>query len=86
MTRKVLISIDERLLGRVDAVAKERGLTRSGFIAELAQREVGGIRRSPEERRQIEDAFEQLRELGRRNYTGGDVSSAAIVRAERDAH
>lgn len=34
--KRVLISIDERLLGRIDHAAARSGLTRSGFIASLA--------------------------------------------------
>lgn len=85
MTKKVLISIDERLLQRVDEAAKKRGLSRSRFICDLAHREVGGVRRPREAQRRIDAAFSDLRRLGRRNGTGGEESLAAIVRAERDA-
>jgi metal-responsive CopG/Arc/MetJ family transcriptional regulator len=34
--KRVLISIDERLLERIDASCRERGLTRSGYLAQLA--------------------------------------------------
>jgi hypothetical protein len=40
--KRVLISIDERLLARVDREAARRGLTRSGYLAELATRDIGG--------------------------------------------
>jgi hypothetical protein len=40
--KRVLISIDERLLVRVDRAASRRGLTRSGYLAELATRDIGG--------------------------------------------
>ena len=39
--KRVLISIDERLLVRVDRTASRRGLTRSGYLAELATRDIG---------------------------------------------
>jgi hypothetical protein len=39
--KRVLISIDERLLVRVDRAATRRGMTRSGYLAELATREIG---------------------------------------------
>lgn len=39
--KRVLISIDERLLVRVDRAATRRGLTRSGYLAELATRDIG---------------------------------------------
>ncbi|HEY6609066.1 MAG TPA: type II toxin-antitoxin system HicB family antitoxin [Candidatus Limnocylindria bacterium] len=34
--KRVLISIDERLLARIDASVARRGLTRSGYLAQLA--------------------------------------------------
>ena len=39
--KRVLISIDERLLVRVDRAATRRGLSRSGYLAELATRDIG---------------------------------------------
>lgn len=36
--KRVLISIDERLLDQLDHAAARSGLTRSGFIASLASR------------------------------------------------
>jgi len=40
-TRRVLISIDDRLLARVDRAATRKGLTRSGYLADLATRDIG---------------------------------------------
>ncbi|MGH2418844.1 MAG: hypothetical protein ACRDFY_10970 [Candidatus Limnocylindria bacterium] len=40
--KRVLISIDERLLVRVDRAATRRGMSRSGYLAELATRDIGG--------------------------------------------
>ena len=34
--KRVLISIDERLLSRIDQSVARRGLTRSGYLAQLA--------------------------------------------------
>jgi metal-responsive CopG/Arc/MetJ family transcriptional regulator len=34
--KRVLISIDERLLSRIDQAVTRRGLTRSGYLAQLA--------------------------------------------------
>ena len=39
--RRVLISIDERLLAAVDRAAERRGSSRSGYLAELATRDIG---------------------------------------------
>lgn len=36
---KVLVSFDDRLLRRIDRRARSRGLSRSGYLAELAERE-----------------------------------------------
>jgi len=41
-TAKANITIDAGLLSAVDRVAKERGLTRSAFLADLARREITG--------------------------------------------
>jgi metal-responsive CopG/Arc/MetJ family transcriptional regulator len=37
---KVMISIPDELLGRLDAEARRRGLSRSRFLRELADREL----------------------------------------------
>jgi len=34
--KRVLISIDERLLSRIDQAVTRRGMTRSGYLAQLA--------------------------------------------------
>ena len=34
--KRVLISVDERLLERIDTAVARRGLTRSGYLAQLA--------------------------------------------------
>ena len=42
--KRVLISIDERLLDRIDEACARRGLTRSAYLAQLADADlVGGI-------------------------------------------
>ena len=42
--KRVLISIDERLLERIDAQVARRGLTRSGYLAQLAAADLDGTR------------------------------------------
>ena len=37
---KVLVSLDDRLLRRIDRAAKSRGLSRSGYLAELAENDL----------------------------------------------
>jgi metal-responsive CopG/Arc/MetJ family transcriptional regulator len=39
--KRVLISIDTRLLDRVDRAARRKGMTRSGYLADLAIRDIG---------------------------------------------
>jgi metal-responsive CopG/Arc/MetJ family transcriptional regulator len=48
--KRVLISIDERILARIDDAAQRTGQTRSGFLAQaaIAQIEAGGEAKSPE--------------------------------------
>lgn len=41
-TAKANITMDAGLLAAVDATARERGLTRSAFLADLARREIAG--------------------------------------------
>jgi len=38
--KRVLISIDERLLARVDQAASRQGMTRSAYLAQLAERDL----------------------------------------------
>lgn len=40
---KVLVSFDDRLLARIDRVARSRGLSRSAYLAELAARDAGAV-------------------------------------------
>ena len=40
--KRVLISVDERLLERIDAAVVRRGLTRSGYLAQLASADLDG--------------------------------------------
>jgi metal-responsive CopG/Arc/MetJ family transcriptional regulator len=40
--KRVLISIDERTLARIDDAARRDGLTRSGFLAQAAMAQIEG--------------------------------------------
>lgn len=78
---KVLLTIEERLLRRVDAAARKLGLTRSAFMVRLAEKELGaatGPGRDPKVRR----ALREIQELFARNPTPGDPTE--IVRRMRD--
>lgn len=79
--RKVLVSIDDALLRRVDRIAKARGLSRSAYIAELAERDAarfGGPGASRAARR-------ALGRLDRLFARGPHEESTAAIRSERDA-
>lgn len=77
---KVLVSLDERLLKRIDRAAKFRGLTRSAYFARLAEDDLArtqGPGRTP-------TARGALRELDRL-FTGAPPGdSTAAIRAARD--
>lgn len=87
MTRKVLVSIDDRLVRRVDAAAKRLGMSRSAFFSQLAERAVGSVR-SADEQRRIDEAFEQLRQLRRRAPRVHEPAAKAVrrLRDERGEH
>jgi metal-responsive CopG/Arc/MetJ family transcriptional regulator len=40
--KRVLISIDERILARIDDAAQRTGQTRSGFLAKAAMAQIDG--------------------------------------------
>ncbi|HET9201326.1 MAG TPA: ribbon-helix-helix protein, CopG family [Dehalococcoidia bacterium] len=80
---KVLVSIDDELLAKVDEAARKRHLSRSAFLSQLASREVGG--RSPEQQARIELAVNRIRELaGKYGMGEGDLTDQ--FREERDSH
>src|SRR5258708_1368174 len=73
---KVMISMPDGLLARVDTEAKRRATTRSGLLALAVTRELD--RRDPEE---MDAAIARLKERFR---DVGPIDAAALVRAERD--
>lgn len=74
---KVLISMPDELLERVDREADRRGATRSGFLQKAAQRELGW----PDPA-----ALDSALERGRAALLGaGAFESAELIRGERDA-
>ena len=80
---KVLISLDEALLRRVDRIAKARGLSRSAYLAELAEREAARVE-GPGKRPSVRRALARLDNLFAR--AGGPAEdSTDAIRAERDA-
>lgn len=78
---KVLVSLNDALLCRIDRIAKARGLSRSAYLAGLAEQDAaraGGPGATPAARR----ALARLDEL----FAGGATEdSTTAIRAERDA-
>jgi len=72
----VLLSVDHALLTQIDARARERGLSRSAYLAELARRDLARAASS------AAAALQQLDGLFSRNPTS-DVTKA--IRSGRDA-
>jgi hypothetical protein len=74
---KVMVSIPDELLTRIDREADERGTTRSGFLQEAARRELGW----PDPAR-VDAALNR----GRAALAGaGSFESAELIRSEREA-
>jgi hypothetical protein len=78
---KVLISVDDRLLRRIDRRARSRNLTRSAYLAELAERDLA-IGTGPGNDPSVRAALRKLDRLVA-NAPGGD--STAAIRAARDS-
>lgn len=79
---KVLVTLADDLLKRVDRVASSRGMTRSAYLSELAEsglRRQGGQGTSERARR----ALAKLDHLMEAPTPGAD--STQMIRAERDA-
>jgi hypothetical protein len=77
---KVLVSFEDSLLRRIDRAAKSRGLTRSAYLAELAESDA---RRSGPGRHPAARAA--LRELDRLFAGAPADESTEAIRTARDA-
>jgi len=78
---KVLVSLNDALLRRVDRIAKARGLSRSAYLAQLAERDAARSE-GPGVSRTAQRAFSRLDAL----FAAGPVEdSTHAIRAERDA-
>lgn len=73
---KVMVSIPDELLSDIDAEAKRRRTTRSGFLQEAARGEIGLLRRDRQE------ILDELDTLG--DAWSGPVGASELVRADRD--
>jgi predicted transcriptional regulator len=78
---KVLVSLSDSLLRRVDRIAKARGLSRSAYLAELAERDATRVE-GPGATATARRALSRLDEL----FAAGPVEDSTVaIRAERDA-
>jgi len=75
-TKKVMISLPDDLLDRIDRAAAERHTSRSAFIQEAARRELGWPDSAA-----IDAALERARAA---LADTGRFESARLIRAERD--
>jgi hypothetical protein len=75
---KVMISIPDKLLERLDARARSMDETRSGFLQRLVVQEVD------DRERERQDEVGRL--LGSLNIDLGGRSAAEVVREDRESH
>jgi metal-responsive CopG/Arc/MetJ family transcriptional regulator len=78
---KVLVSLNDALLRRIDRIARARGLSRSAYLAELAERDAARST-GPGRTRAARRALARLDELFARESA---EDSTVAIRAERDA-
>lgn len=80
--KKVLVSLDERVLARVDRLAKRRGLTRSAYLEQLAVADLAS-QKGPGADPSVRAALASLDTLFRRNPVP-DEDFTLVVRRMRD--
>jgi hypothetical protein len=80
---KVLVTIDDWLLERIDKEARHRGVSRSAYLSELARREVEA-HPGPGRRTSARRAVAQLDRLFGDHPQGDDAT--IVVRSERDSY
>ena len=76
---KVMISIPDKLLERLDARARESSETRSGFLQRVAERELERTERH--DREEIERLLDEIQPID-----FGGVSAAQLIREDRESH
>lgn len=80
---KILVSIDDKLLEKVDLAARESGLSRSAFLSRLLEQIVTN-REGPGRSAPVRRSLKSLDSLFRAHGTIGDP--VATIREERDSH
>ena len=81
MARKILVSMDERLIARVDEAARVAGMSRSAFLSGIAS-DALGLEPGPGASDQAHRALEELDRLFGEAPRGSDATEA--IRAARD--
>lgn len=76
---KVMISIPDGLLERIDAHARSARESRSGFLQRLAERELEQAGRR--DREEIERLLSEIRP-----FDLGDATGAQLIREDRESH
>lgn len=76
---KVMISIPDALLERIDAKASSNGETRSGFLQRLAEAELAA--ENAQQRRRWEEMLEAIGPVDL-----GGKSAAELIREDRESH
>lgn len=76
---KVMISIPDDLLERLDVRAKAQGETRSGFLQRIAEQELERTERH--DREEIERLLDEIQPLDL-----GGVDAAQLIREDRESH
>ena len=74
---KVMVSLPDDLLSRLDEEAKRRSTSRSALLALAARREL--------ERRTPDDVAAAISRSEQRFRSSGSFESAELIRADRDA-
>ncbi len=80
---KVLVSLDDHLLERIDKAARSLGLSRSAYLARLAAREVEASQ-GPGRAAATHHALKRIDRLFALSKRENDATKA--VRQERDSH
>ncbi len=83
MMSKILVSVDDKLLARIDSAARSAGLSRSAYLARLAERDLGESL-GPGAGRLARRAVCQLQGLF--DAHPGEEDATAAIRHDRDAH
>jgi hypothetical protein len=78
---KILVSVDAKLLARLDREAQARGVSRSALISDLAAKGLGEPL-GPGARPEVQRAIERIRQLFA--ASGPEDDSTAVIRAMRD--